>query len=161
MQLLSDLLHYYMVSPKDAFRKVPFLIFSGIIPGQATWVLKSSIRCYGICIIKLLNLFHKLRFSNNFLSILMWGKTNNLIFNNLPKPSATTNPLHWWWARCQPLKTCRVGLKWTNNKGNQFVRKKFPNSKTLLSMKTWWSLSVGIGNSFNKKYNHSMARKKD
>lgn len=31
LQHISDLLHYYMISPKDAFRKVVLLIFSGTI----------------------------------------------------------------------------------------------------------------------------------
>jgi hypothetical protein len=33
LQHVSDLLHYYMISPKDAFRKVSFSLFSGIILG--------------------------------------------------------------------------------------------------------------------------------
>ena len=31
LQHISDLLHYYMISPKDAFRKVVLLICSGTI----------------------------------------------------------------------------------------------------------------------------------
>lgn len=36
MQLLSDLLHYYMISPKDAFTKVHLHRFSGTTPGQGS-----------------------------------------------------------------------------------------------------------------------------
>lgn len=42
IQHLSDLLHYYMVSPKDAFRKVIFEnILSGTIPEVDTCVLRN------------------------------------------------------------------------------------------------------------------------
>ena len=36
LQHISDLLHYYMISPKDAFRKVKLYLSSGIIQGQDT-----------------------------------------------------------------------------------------------------------------------------
>ena len=36
LQHLSDLLHYYMVSPKDAFRKVYCSLFSGTTPEPVT-----------------------------------------------------------------------------------------------------------------------------
>ena len=36
LQHISDLLHYYMISPKDAFRKVDLYLSSGTIQGPAT-----------------------------------------------------------------------------------------------------------------------------
>ena len=36
LQHISDLLHYYMISPKDAFRKVKLYLSSGTIQGLAT-----------------------------------------------------------------------------------------------------------------------------
>ena len=42
LQTISDLLHYYMISPKDAFRKVHFPLLSGTTQGQATSTLRSS-----------------------------------------------------------------------------------------------------------------------
>ena len=36
LQHVSDLLHYYMISPKDAFRKVLLCLFSGTTQEQAT-----------------------------------------------------------------------------------------------------------------------------
>ena len=36
LQHISDMLHYYMISPKDAFRKVFLILFSGTIQGQDT-----------------------------------------------------------------------------------------------------------------------------
>lgn len=52
IQHLSDLLHYYMISPKDAFRKVRFMLFSGTTRGQAISIFKNFISCSRICIIK-------------------------------------------------------------------------------------------------------------
>ena len=46
LQHISDLMHYYMISPKDAYRKVfLFAIFSGITQEQAISPSKSSINC--------------------------------------------------------------------------------------------------------------------
>ncbi len=36
IQHISDLLHYYMISPKDAFRKVPHPPLSGTTPEPDT-----------------------------------------------------------------------------------------------------------------------------
>ena len=45
LQHISDLLHYYMISPKDAFRKVFSQLFSGTTPEQATLISSNSIKC--------------------------------------------------------------------------------------------------------------------
>lgn len=41
LQHVSTLFHYYMISPKDAFRKVAKLLFSGIIQEPDTLILNS------------------------------------------------------------------------------------------------------------------------
>lgn len=63
IQHISDLLHYYMISPKDAFRKVITWLFSGTTLEQDTYLLKNSIKWWKNSISKPLNLCQN---SNNF-----------------------------------------------------------------------------------------------
>lgn len=41
MQRFSDLLHYYMITPKDAYRKVKYCLFSITIQVLVTWILRN------------------------------------------------------------------------------------------------------------------------
>jgi hypothetical protein len=45
LQHISDLLHYYMISPKDAFRKVMMMLASGTTLERDICLSRNFIRC--------------------------------------------------------------------------------------------------------------------
>ncbi len=77
IQQLSNLLHYFMVSPKDAYRKVLFFLFSGITPELGTCPLSNSTKCFKNFMSKLQSLYLNSSWSKSCLHTSMSERTTN------------------------------------------------------------------------------------
>ena len=162
LQHISDLLHYYMITPKDAYRKViNMIIFSLIILELDTWTLKSSIKCWRMSMVRRISPCLNFLSLRKPLSRLILEEMEFLISRNSPKHSETANPQAFWWEQYPHKQNWPINKHQTPNKENQSDRLKSPFLNILHNMKSLWSSLAEIANTSNKSYKQKWAKIKD
>lgn len=121
-----------MISPKDAFRKVNYHWFSGIIPGLAIYPSRNSIKWWRNFLLKHLKICHSINKSKISSSLLISEEIIISISKSLRKYLEIVTPLVSSWA--QPLHhqiRSSPSPKMTNNQTYQQERSRFLGSDIL------------------------------
>ncbi len=92
IQYLSNLLHYFMVSPKDAYRKVFFHLSSGTTPELGICLLRNFTKCFKNFMSKHQSLYLNSNCSKSCLHTSMSERTINWTSRSLHRFLGTARP---------------------------------------------------------------------